>query len=90
MFLIGKIRWFRDDKGFGFIARRWGPDIYVHYASVQAEGYRTLHKGQHVCFEIARGKKGLVAINVLPLDMLPLDDPQTADIAANMANFEFL
>jgi CspA family cold shock protein len=60
----GKIKWFNESKGFGFITREDGVDIFVHYTSIQGNGFKTLSEGQSVSFEIADGPKGPKAINV--------------------------
>ena len=60
----GNVKWFNDAKGFGFISRGDGPDVFVHHTAIQLEGYRTLSEGQEVEFEIMEGPKGLQAANV--------------------------
>jgi CspA family cold shock protein len=60
----GTVKWFNDAKGYGFIVREDGPDVFVHHASIVAEGFRTLAEGDRVEFEIAQGAKGLEAKNV--------------------------
>ena len=60
----GKVKWFNDSKGFGFIERRDGGDIFVHYSAIRADGHKTLNEGQEVEFEIQSGEKGLHASNV--------------------------
>jgi cold shock protein len=60
----GKVKWFSDAKGYGFIAREGEEDVFVHYSSIQSEGYRSLSQGQEVEFEIQQGPKGLHAMNV--------------------------
>ena len=60
----GKVKWFNDAKGFGFITQEGGPDVFVHHTAIQSEGFRSLSEGQEVEFEIVQGPKGLQAANV--------------------------
>ena len=60
----GKVKWFNDAKGFGFIAREDGPDVFVHHSAIQADGYRELHEDQRVEFDIVKGDRGLQADGV--------------------------
>jgi CspA family cold shock protein len=60
----GKVKWFNDAKGDGFIARDDGPDVFVHHTAIQSEGFRSLSEGQTVEFDITEGPKGLQAANV--------------------------
>jgi CspA family cold shock protein len=60
----GTVKWFNDAKGYGFIEREGGGDVFVHHTAIQAEGFRTLGEGDRVEFEIAEGPKGLAAKNV--------------------------
>ena len=64
----GKVKWFNNAKGFGFIEREQGGDIFVHYSSIQSDGYRTLKEGQTVEFSVSKGEKGLQADEVVALD----------------------
>ena len=61
------MKWFNDNKGFGFIERKSGPDVFVHQSAILTEGYRTREPGQTVEFEVVKGEKGLQAANVRPL-----------------------
>ena len=63
----GKVKWFNDSKGFGFISRENGPDVFVHHTAIQGEGFRTLAEDQEVEFEVVQGQKGLQAQNVVKL-----------------------
>ena len=60
----GKVKWFNDAKGFGFIAQSEGKDVFVHHTAIVAEGFRSLAEGDEVEFEITNGPKGLAATNV--------------------------
>jgi len=61
---IGTVKWFNDAKGFGFISRENGPDLFVHFRAISGSGFRTLQEGQRVSFDITQGPKGLQAENV--------------------------
>ena len=63
----GTVKWFNDAKGFGFIERENGEDVFVHHSAIQAEGFRTLSHGQQVEFEVVQGKKGSAAESVVAL-----------------------
>jgi CspA family cold shock protein len=62
----GTVKWFSNEKGFGFISREDGDDVFVHHSAIQMEGYRTLSEGQRVEFDIVQGPKGEQAANVRP------------------------
>lgn len=61
----GTVKWFNDSKGFGFISREGGADVFVHQSAILAEGFRTLNEGDRVSFEVVKGPKGLQAKNVI-------------------------
>ena len=63
----GTVKWFNDSKGFGFIVRENGEDVFVHHSAIQSEGFRTLSDGQQVEFEVVQGQKGPAAENVVAL-----------------------
>lgn len=63
----GTIKWFNSTKGYGFIAREDGPDVFVHYSAINGSGYRSLDEGQRVEFTLEQGPKGLQASNVVAL-----------------------
>ncbi len=63
----GTVKWFNETKGFGFIEREDGPDVFVHFSSIQADGFKTLADGQKVEFTVTDGQKGPQAENVVPL-----------------------
>ena len=63
----GKVKWFNDAKGFGFITRESGPDVFVHHTAIEGAGFRTLAEDQEVEFEVVQGAKGLQAQNVTKL-----------------------
>ncbi len=65
MKLIGRVKWFNDSKGYGFIEQEGGRDIFVHYTAIQGEGFKSLAEGQNVEFEITEGTKGPQATNVV-------------------------
>jgi cold shock protein len=63
----GTVKWFNESKGFGFIARDDGEDVFVHHTAIQGNGFKTLSDGQAVSFDVDKGPKGLRAINVVAL-----------------------
>ena len=60
----GTVKWFSNEKGYGFIEREGGEDVFVHFTAIAGEGYKTLTEGQRVEFEVVQGQKGLQAANV--------------------------
>lgn len=64
----GRVKWFNNDKGYGFIDYPEGEDIFVHYSAIKQDGYKTLSEGQVVEFDLIETAKGLQAINVLAVD----------------------
>ncbi len=60
----GTVKWFNNAKGYGFITRQNGEDLFVHFKSILGEGYKTLKQGEHVEFEVEQGAKGLQAVHV--------------------------
>jgi CspA family cold shock protein len=61
----GTVKWFNDAKGYGFIERAEGDDVFVHHSAIQAEGFKSLREDQQVEFEVQQGDKGLQAVNVV-------------------------
>jgi CspA family cold shock protein len=62
--VTGTVKWFNGGKGYGFITREEGPDVFVHFSEIQGEGFRNLEEGQSVEFNVEQGQKGLQATNV--------------------------
>lgn len=65
---MGRVKWFNDSKGYGFIEQENGPDVFVHFSAVQGEGFKSLSEGQQVEFEITQGPKGPQASNVVKVN----------------------
>ena len=63
----GTVKWFNDSKGYGFIQRATGDDVFVHHSAILAEGFKSLAEGEAVAFEVTKGAKGLQAANVTKL-----------------------
>lgn len=64
---MGIVKWFNDSKGYGFIVRERGADVFVHHSAIVAEGFRTLSEGDRVSFDVVEGPKGLQAKNVVKI-----------------------
>jgi len=60
----GLVKWFNDQKGYGFIEQENGSDVFVHHSGIEATGFKSLHEGDKVTFDVEQGKKGLAAVNV--------------------------
>ncbi len=67
MSVEGKVKWFNESKGYGFIQQDNGPDVFVHYSAITSEGFKTLAEGQRVQFDIVEDEKGLKAANVVKI-----------------------
>jgi len=67
MIYTGKVKWFNDQKGFGFIEREDGDDVFVHFSAIQSDGFKSLEEGQDVEFEVVKGDRGPQAANVVKL-----------------------
>ena len=76
MAVQGKVKWFSNVKGFGFIEQEGGQDVFVHYSSIQGEGYKTLEEGDVVSFEIIQGEKGPQAANVVREKKVKAEQPK--------------
>jgi CspA family cold shock protein len=64
---VGTVKWFNESKGFGFISRENGADVFVHFRAITGEGFKTLQEGQKVSFAVVEGQKGLQAEDVTPV-----------------------
>ena len=65
--VTGTVKWFNEEKGFGFIAQEGGPDVFAHFSAIQGEGFKTLAEGQQVQFTVTQGQKGPQAENIVAL-----------------------
>ncbi len=65
--MIGRVKWFNNDKGYGFIDYKKGEDVFVHYSTINCDGYKTLSEGQYVEFTLLETNKGYQAIDVTPI-----------------------
>lgn len=63
--ILGTVKWFNGDKGYGFLTRENGPDVFVHFSAIEGDGYRSLTEGQRVEFTVVSGPKGLQAASVV-------------------------
>jgi CspA family cold shock protein len=80
---VGKVKWFNDAKGFGFIEPEGGgPDVFAHFSAVQMEGFRTLKQGGQVSYELVQGPKGNLAQNIRPLDGEGAEAPAALEAAS--------
>ncbi|MCH3911017.1 MAG: cold-shock protein [Limosilactobacillus oris] len=61
----GTVKWFNNDKGYGFISRESGDDVFVHFSAIQGEGFKSLDEGKKVSFDVEEGDRGLQAVNVV-------------------------
>lgn len=66
--VTGTVKWFNESKGFGFIQRESGPDVFAHYSAISSTGFRTLNEGQRVEFTVTQGQKGPQAENIVVID----------------------
>ncbi|MBC8236446.1 cold-shock protein [bacterium] len=64
----GRVKWFNEKKGYGFVSIDGGEDVFIHYSEIQGDGFRTLYEGQEVQFEVVEGPKGPQATNVVTID----------------------
>jgi len=64
--ITGTVKWFNESKGFGFIERESGPDVFAHFSAIQGDGFKTLAEGQKVTFTVTQGPKGPQAENIVP------------------------
>ena len=84
----GKVKWFNDAKGFGFIERPQGGDVFVHYSSIRGAGFKTLTEGQKVEYTVAEGQKGPQAQDVSPVAAEVQEVPQAASVTTAVAEAE--
>jgi CspA family cold shock protein len=65
----GTVKWFNNEKGYGFISRNSGEDVFVHHSAIKSDGFKSLNEGDHLEFDVAKGPKGLQAQNVVKLQV---------------------
>ena len=68
----GVVKWFNNQKGYGFIEQQDGPDVFVHHSGIDATGFKSLNEGDHVSFDIEQGQKGPAAVNVTVVQLIVL------------------
>ncbi|ADW71315.1 cold shock domain-containing protein [Granulicella tundricola] len=79
---VGEVKWFNNAKGYGFLGREGGPDVFVHYSSIQLDGYKTLKEGDPVEFDIIQGNKGPQADKVTRIGSSPTQQGLSLVVAA--------
>ncbi|HEY4356487.1 MAG TPA: cold shock domain-containing protein [Acidobacteriaceae bacterium] len=84
---VGTVRWFNNAKGYGFLGRDEGADVFVHYSSVQMDGYKSLKEGDQVEFDVIQGQQGPQADNVRILNR-PADDPGSQEAGSLKASMD--
>lgn len=65
--MVGRVKWFNNDKGYGFVEYKDNEDVFIHYSTIQLDGYKTLSEGQYVQYELISTPKGYQALNVVPV-----------------------
>ena len=65
--MVGRVKWFNNEKGYGFVEYKDNEDVFIHYSTIQQDGYKTLSEGQYVQFELINTPKGYQALNVVPV-----------------------
>ena len=65
--MVGRVKWFNNEKGYGFVEYKDNEDVFIHYSTIQLDGYKTLSEGQYVQFELISTPKGYQALNVVPV-----------------------